>query len=123
MGGIVAKLILNSDVEDNKIIPNTKGIAFFAVPHFGSDVRDDTLLQLQNILSGMNSFMNHNSIEDKEFVEFLLDNLEISHIAKFLISVDRFENMQKINKVFESLNLPSISVIEGKEVSGSDKTT
>jgi len=118
MGGIVAKLILN-DMANNPSEHNKKGledyhVVFYATPHFGSDVRDDTLYQLEDLLSGMNRFMHHGGIDDKEYVEFLLDNLKISSIAKFLISTDRLENMKIINDEFKKLNMPAISVIEGK---------
>lgn len=105
MGGLVCKLVLNNNKE---IADNTKCVVFYATPHFGSDVRDDTASQMQDMLSGMNSFMNHNSIADEDFVAYLLDNLKVSKVALFLISPDRVKNMEIINKRFREFTKPTV---------------
>ena len=113
MGGLICKLILN---DDPQIAENTKSIIWFAVPHAGSDVRDDTLNQMKDLLSGMNRFMNYYSIEDDEFVNFLLDNLKVSQVSLFLISPERHENLARINEQFKAYNKKSLSITEGKPV-------
>ncbi|CAI2358913.1 unnamed protein product [Moneuplotes crassus] len=113
MGGILCKTLLNISPE---IAENTKGIIFFACPHFGSDVRDDTHQQLGEIISGMNRFMNQNCIDDEEFVTTVLDNLKISKPAHFLISPDRKANLSVINNKFNKYGINCMSIIEGKKV-------
>ena len=113
MGGIIAKLILN---KENQLVDKTKGVVFIATPHFGSDVRDDTLEQLQDIISGMNSFINNSSIPDEEFVTNILDNLKVSHIAKFLISEHRKEYMKEINDAYMKHKIRDLCIIEGKKI-------
>ena len=113
MGGIIAKIILK---DDNKIAEKTKGVVFIATPHFGSDVRDDTVEQLQDIISGMNSFISNHSIPDEEFVANILDNLKISHIAKFLVSENRKEYMKQLNDEYLKLKINDMCIIEGKKI-------
>ena len=113
MGGVIAKLVLN---HDDKISNNCKGITFFATPHLGSDVRDDTAEQLGTMLSGAHSFMDYHSITNDEFVIHFLDNLRVSKISKFLVEDCRKENLKEINAKFSSLNLPMLCITEGLKI-------
>lgn len=113
MGGILTKTFLNIAPE---IAKETKGIIFFACPHIGSDVRDDTQDQLGEMISGMNRFINQNCIDDEEFVNTFLDNLKISKPATFLISPERRENLGVINDQFRKYGIESMSIVEGKKV-------
>lgn len=114
MGGVITKILLNNS---ENLRNSTKGIIFYACPHFGSDVRDDTLSELGDVLTGMNRFVSHlGGIDDEEFVAFFLDNLKVSKIARFLISTDRHIEMGKINDAFKLHSFKAFSLIEGKMV-------
>ena len=77
-------------------------------------MREDTHNELGEMISGMNRFINQNCIEDEEFINWFLDNLNISKPANFLIDLDRKENLGKINEKFSNLNINALSLIEGK---------
>lgn len=113
MGGIVTKILLN---QSPQLVENTKGIVFFACPHIGSDVREDTVNQLGEIISGMNRFINENCIDDEEFVDTFLEKLKVSKPAKFLISEDRKQNLEVINNQFQEYKIPCMSILEGKKI-------
>ena len=113
MSGIIAKMIIN---QDSNISSHTKGMVFFSSPHFGSNVKEDTAYQLQDYISGMNSFISHHSITDEEFVSNFFDGIKVSQIANYLdFSADRKKLLKELNDNFMKHSIKTLWILEGKK--------
>ena len=113
MSGIIAKLIINNDQD---ISSHTKAIVYFSTPHFGSNVKEDTAYQLQDYISGMNSFISHHSISDEEFVSNFFDGIKISEIARYLdFSEERKIYLKALNDEYMQHKINNLWIVEGKK--------